>query len=60
MFEGEEGIDSGGLTKDWFRIVKGTIQSAVCLLKKHDGRIYHIDPRSGINERAPKILSLFW
>ena len=60
VFEGEEGIDSGGLTKDWFlELSRGLFNPQFCLLKKHDGRIYHIDPRSGINEEHLRYFHFF-
>jgi hypothetical protein len=49
-FQGEPGIDSGGLTKDWFLSVsKQLLQPGLCLFKHFKGgNCYHIDPRSGI------------
>ena len=55
VFEGEAGIDSGGLTKDWFlQLSRGLFNPQFCLLKKHETKVYHIDSRSGINEEHLK------
>lgn len=55
-FEGEDGIDSGGLTKEWFLLVSRelfTPQAHVCLFKQLDvesGYLFNIDERSSIND----------
>ena len=51
-FQGEPGIDSGGLTKDWFLSVsKYIVDPGLCLFQYHkDTRCYHVDRRSSINE----------
>ena len=47
VFEGEDGIDSGGLTKDWFlQLSRGLFNPQFCLLKQHESKVYHIDSRS--------------
>ena len=60
VFENEEGIDSGGLTKDWFlELSRGLFNPLFCLLKKHEARVYHIDPRSGVNEEHLRYFHFF-
>lgn len=53
IFEGEEGIDSGGLTKEWFlEVSRRILDPHRCLLKPVEGPSgkYQIDHRSAINE----------
>ena len=60
VFEGEDGIDSGGLTKDWFlQLSRGLFNPQFCLLKQHESKVYHIDSRSGINEEHLKYFHFF-
>ena len=56
IFSGEEGIDSGGLTKEWFlELSRSLLDPQRCLLAKLEeakGTIkYHIDHRSSINDQ---------
>ena len=54
-YAGEEGVDSGGITKDWFlELSRHLFDPNLCLFCKHEdsGRghpVYSIDPRSGVN-----------
>ena len=56
IFSGEEGIDSGGLTKEWFlELSRALLDPQRCLLAKlkeaKGTTIYHIDHRSSINDQ---------
>jgi E3 ubiquitin-protein ligase HUWE1 len=58
IFLGEEGIDSGGLTKEWFlELSRALLDPQRCLfvklkdsLAKAGSTTYHIDHRSSVNE----------
>jgi len=54
IFEGEEGVDSGGLTKDWFlELSRAFVNPALVLFRKCKSSTigqHEIDPRSTINE----------
>ena len=54
IYDGEEGVDSGGLTKDWFlELSRAFVNPALVLFRacpsSKKGR-HEIDPRSAINE----------
>eukprot|EP00945_MAST-04E_sp_MAST-4E-sp1_P000956 g956.t1 len=52
-FENEEGIDSGGLTKNWFlELSREFANPALVLFRKfgENSEFFEVDPRSGINE----------
>ena len=54
IFDGEEGVDSGGLTKDWFlELSREFVNPSLVLFRKcnssKNGQ-HEIDPRSAINE----------
>ena len=56
IFNGEEGIDSGGLTKEWFlELSRSLLDPQRCLLVRLEESVgsikYHIDHRSSINEQ---------
>eukprot|EP00942_MAST-04A_sp_MAST-4A-sp1_P002005 g2005.t1 len=51
VYEGETGIDSGGLTKDWFLEISRRLlskETQLCLFAKSEENVYVIDPRSKI------------
>ena len=53
-YSGEDGIDSGGLTKDWFlELSRQLFDPQLCLFRKYKGGprgiVFDIDPRSGVN-----------
>jgi hypothetical protein len=53
IFESEDGIDSGGLTKNWFlELSRAFLNPALLLFRKcgENSEQYEIEPRSGINE----------
>lgn len=50
-FEGESGIDSGGLSQEWYFLVsKALLQQDICLFKREQGETYHINPNSSLND----------
>ena len=51
MYDGEAGIDSGGLTKDWFlEIASELVKPQYALFKRFGNGAYDINAMSGINE----------
>ena len=50
-FEGEVGIDSGGLSQEWYLLLsRELLKPSYCLFVKQRGETYHIDPRSKLND----------
>ena len=64
-YDGEVGIDSGGLTKDWFlEIANKLVDPRYALFRKVDSSAgmatcFDIDPRSGINDQHLKYFRFF-
>ena len=64
-YDGEVGIDSGGLTKDWFlEIANKLVDPRYALFRKVDSSAgpatrFDIDPRSGVNEQHLKYFRFF-
>ena len=52
-YDGEVGIDSGGITKDWFlEMSRALMDPRYVLFKVNSSNgCYNIDPRSGVNEQ---------
>ena len=50
-YEGEAGIDSGGLSKDWFlELSRRITDKQYCLFQLSKQNLYQINPRSGVND----------
>ena len=50
-FVGEVGIDSGGLSQEWYLMLsRELLKPSYCLFVKQQGETYHVDPRSKLNE----------
>ena len=64
-YDGEVGIDSGGLTKDWFlEISNKLVDPRYALFRKVDSSAgaatcFDIDPRSGVNDQHLKYFRFF-
>ena len=55
-----QGIDSGGLTKEWYMLLsRDYFASEHCLFEYHDTGVYGINPRSTVNEEAQNYFSFF-
>jgi E3 ubiquitin-protein ligase HUWE1 len=50
VFEGERGIDSGGLAKEWFiQMSQGLLAPELCLFRRNpDSGTYAVDPRAAL------------
>ena len=57
-FKGEDGIDEGGLSKEWFSLLsKGMLNEDMALfIKSESGNTYYPNPKSTVQ---PNYLELF-
>ena len=50
-FQGEIGIDSGGLSQEWYLLLsRELLKPSYCLFVKQQGETYHVDARSQLND----------
>lgn len=50
-FQGEVGIDSGGLSQEWYLLLsRELLKPSYCLFVKQQGETYHVDARSQLND----------
>ena len=56
-FKGEVGIDSGGLTKDWFlEVSRALLAREACLFRRHDNSgLYFVDERSAAHPNCKEL-----
>ncbi|GBG29066.1 E3 ubiquitin-protein ligase RSP5 [Hondaea fermentalgiana] len=60
VFEGESGIDSGGLSKDWFLAFSNAmLQPDYCLFTRTERGEYELDPRGKLVPEAPRYIRIF-
>ena len=64
-YDGEVGIDSGGITKDWFlEMSRALVDPRYVLFQKNEhNNTYFVDPRSGVNDQHLSTLNFledFW
>ena len=60
-YDGEVGIDSGGITKDWFlEMSRALVDPRYVLFQKNEhNNTYFVDPRSGVNDQHLEYFKFF-
>ena len=59
-FAKEDGIDSGGITAEWYLLLsRAFFNPNICLFKKMESDLYTLDERSGIDDASIRYLHFF-